>query len=260
VRSDQWVVRELPSAAARGDIAAVFQSQVDTTTGDTAALEALSRWNHPERGVIPPQDFIPAVEETRSMDALGDAMLRAACRYGTALLAAGRRIEIAVNVAAIQLAHSGFAERVRGRMQEFGLPPELLTLELTEARPSPASAAGELERLRSLGVGTSLDDVRGVDEAEFRARGLPISEIKVDKSIIERLPDDDRIAADLVAYARHRGVRSVAEGVETERQWDAVRRLGFDRAQGFLFGRPMPSERMTERLDAEASGPAQSEL
>ncbi|WP_430647092.1 EAL domain-containing protein [Agromyces sp. GXS1127] len=260
MRSDQWVIRELPNAAARGEIAAFFQSQVDAATGDTVALEALSRWIHPERGVIPPQEFIPVVEESPSMDVLGDAMLRAACTYGAELVAAGRRIEIAVNVAAVQLAQVGFADRVERRLLESGQLPELLTLELTEARPSPPSASAELHRLRSLGLGISLDDVRTVDEADFRAGGLPITEIKVDRSIIERLPEDDEAAVELVACARRHGVRSVAEGVETERQWDAVRRLGFDRAQGFLFGRPMPPEQVTERLDAEAAGPGQSEL
>ncbi|MGR0318760.1 EAL domain-containing protein [Agromyces sp. ZXT2-3] len=260
MRSEQWVIRELPRAAARGEIAAVFQSQVDATSGDTAALEALSRWYHPERGVIPPQDFIPIAEESRSMDALGDAMLRAACRYGAALLAADRRIEIAVNVAAVQLANAGFADGVLRRLGEFAHPPALLTLELTESRPSPASATDELHRLRALGLGISLDDVRTVDEAEFRARGLPISEVKVDRSVIERLPEDDEVAAALVAYARRHGLRSVAEGVENERQWDAVRRLGFDRAQGFLFGRPIRPEQMSERLAAEAAGPGQREL
>jgi EAL domain-containing protein (putative c-di-GMP-specific phosphodiesterase class I) len=255
VRRDHWVLRELPLAATRGEIVAEFQAQVDAQDGRTVALEALSRWHHPMRGVVPPQEFIPIAEESRSMEALGDAMVLASCRFGAALLESGRRIEIAVNVAAVQLDASGFAERVLRRLRDFGHPPELLTIELTEARPSPLAAAAELDRLRAAGVGVSLDDVTTMDELVFRARDLPISEVKIDRSLVARLPDDDRTAGRLVAWAREHGLRSVAEGVETERQWEAVRRLGFDRAQGFLFGRPAPPEQVTARLIAEAGRP-----
>ncbi|GGI46590.1 EAL domain-containing protein (putative c-di-GMP-specific phosphodiesterase class I) [Agromyces flavus] len=254
------VIRELRRAAARGEIIAEYQAQVDATSGRTVAVEALSRWRHPERGVLGPQHFIPIAEETRSMDAVGDAMIRAACRYGAELADSGRPLEVAVNVAAVQLEQPDFAERVLDRLAHAGLVPSLLTLELTESRPSPATAAAMLDRLQAHGVGVSLDDVRSLEEAESRSAALPITELKVDRSVIERLPDDDRMAARLVGFAHERGLRTVAEGVETERQWEAVRALGFHRAQGFLFGRPTPPERMTARLQAEADGPAQSEL
>ncbi|MFE5670552.1 EAL domain-containing protein [Agromyces sp. NPDC056523] len=260
VHGNQRVMRELRRAAARGEIIAEYQAQVDATSGRAVAVEALSRWRHPERGMLGPQHFIPIAEETRSMDAVGDAMIRAACRYGAELAGSGRPLEVAVNVAAVQLEQPHFAERVLERLAHAGLSAWLLTLELTEARPSPATAGGTLDRVRAHGVGVSLDDVRTLEEAEFRTGVLPITELKVDRSVIERLPGDDGTAARLVRFARERGLRTVAEGVETERQWEAVRKLGFDRAQGFLFGRPTPPERMTARLRAEADGPDQSEL
>jgi EAL domain-containing protein (putative c-di-GMP-specific phosphodiesterase class I) len=126
-----------------------------------------------------------------------------------------------------------------------GQPPSLLTLELTETRPSPAKAVSVLAGVRSAGVGVSIDDVRSVEEAVTRTRSLPVTELKVDRSVIQRLPGDDRTAMQLVQFARDHGMRSVAEGVETDEQWQAVRDLGFDRAQGYLFGRPLTSEEMT---------------
>lgn len=260
MHGNQRVMRELRRAAARGEIVAEYQSQVDAQDGHTVAVEALSRWHHPERGVLGPQHFIPMAEETRSMDAVGDAMLDAACRFGAALAREGRRLEVAVNVAAVQLEQPRFAENVVKHLTRAGLEPRLLTLELTEARPSPAMALRALDRVRAHGIGVSLDDVRTLEEAEFRIGALPITELKVDRSVIERLPEDQRMAGDLVRFARDRGLRTVAEGVETERQWDAVRALGFDRAQGFLFGRPTAPEQMSVRLRAEADGPAHREL
>ena len=260
MHGNQRVIRELRRAAARGEIIAEYQAQVDATSGRTVAVEALSRWRHPQRGVLGPQHFIPIAEETRSMDAVGDAMIRAACGFGAELARSGRPLEVAVNVAAVQLEQPDFAERVLDRLARADHAPGLLTLELTESRPSPATAGAALEQARAHGMGVSLDDVTTVEEAEFRTGVLPITELKVDRSVIERLPDDDRVAARLVGFARNRGLRTVAEGVETERQWESVRKLGFDRAQGFLFGRPTAPERMTARLRAEADGPAQSEL
>lgn len=260
VHGNQRVVRDLRRAAVRGEIVAEFQSQVDARDGRTVAVEALSRWRHPQRGVLGPQHFIPIAEETRSMDAIGDAMLRCACRFAADLTSAGRRIEVAVNVAAVQLERADFADRVLDRLRTDGIRPELLMLELTESRPSPAAAEDNLRRVRAHGVGVSLDDVRSVEEAEFRAGALPITELKVDRSLIQHVTEERTEVARLVRFARDRGLRTVAEGVETELQWEAVRELGFDRAQGFLFGRPSTPERMTARLRAEAGGPAQSEL
>jgi len=248
----QVLARELSFAAARGEITARFQAQVDVRRGLVVALEALSRWKHPRLGIVHPNAFIPLAEAGDAMNGVGDAMLEAACRYGSALVRAGRGIGIAVNVAAVQLTQRRFVEQVARHLETSGLPAALLTLELTESRPAPESAAGTLAELRSLGVLVSVDDVRTIDEAAVRVRSLPVTELKVDRSVIRRLPDDSRDAAVLVEFARDHGLQSVAEGVETSTQWDAVRDLGFDRAQGYLFGRPMTSRRMTNRLAADA--------
>ncbi|WP_130354174.1 EAL domain-containing protein [Agromyces ramosus] len=242
------LARELALAAERGEIIAQYQPQVDLRDGLLVALEALSRWRHPKRGVVAPREFIPLAEATGAMVAIGDVMLESACRYGAALVRTGRRIEVAVNVAAAQLGEARFAERVAHHLQESGMPAALLTLELTETRPVPAEAAETLTGIHAIGVGVSVDDVRTVEEAEARVRALPITELKVDRSVIRRLPDDRGIAAQLVGFAREHGFRSVAEGVETRPQLVAVRELGFDRAQGYLFGRPVPARRMSARL------------
>lgn len=257
---DHRFARELRFAAARGEITARFQALVEVRGGGVVALEALSRWRHPRRGIVPPSDFIPLAEAAGGVNAVGEVMLETACRYGAALVRAGRRIEIAVNIAAAQLSRRRFADRVVRQLETSGLPPALLTLELTESRPSPAAAPGVLARVRSIGVGVSVDDVRTVEEAEARIRSLPVTELKVDRSVIQRLPDDRSAAALLVGFARDRGLQSVAEGVETERQWDAVRELGFDRAQGYLFGHPLPPREMTARLVASARVGQQAQI
>lgn len=239
------LVRDLRFAAARGEITAHFQAQVEVRGGAVVGLEALSRWNHPRLGMLPPRDFIPLAEMGGAMTAVGDAMLAAACRYGAALAAAGRRVEVAVNVAAIQLSKRRFAAQVLGHVAATGQPPSLLTLELTETRPPPPKAISVLLGVRSAGIGVSVDDVRTVEEAVTRTRSLPVTELKVDRSVIQRLPHDDRTAVQLVRFARDHGMRSVAEGVETDEQWLAVRELGFDRAQGYLFGRPLTADEMS---------------
>jgi len=239
---------ELRLAAERGEIIARYQPQVDLRDGLLVAVEALSRWRHPHRGLIPPREFIPLAEATGAVIAIGDVMLEAACRYGSALVRAGRRIEVAVNVAAAQLSEARFAERVTHHLQSSGMPAALLTLELTESRPVPAEAADALAGIREIGVGVSVDDVRTVEEAEARVLALPITELKVDRSVIRRLPEDRGVAGQLLGFAREHGLRSVAEGVETRPQLVAVRELGFDRAQGYLFGRPLPESRISARL------------
>ena len=242
------LARELRLAADRGEIIAKYQPQVDLRDGLLVALEALSRWQHPARGLIPPREFIPLAEATGAIIAVGDVMLEAACRYGSALVRAGRRIEVAVNVAAAQLSEARFGERVTHHLQASGMPAALLTLELTESRPVPPEAAEALAGVRASGVGLSVDDVRTVGEAEARVRALPITELKVDRSVIRRLPEDRVVAAELVGFAREHGLRSVAEGVETRPQLVALREIGFDRAQGYLFGRPVPARRISDRL------------
>lgn len=242
------LARELRLAAERGEIVAQYQPQVDLRDGHLVALEALSRWRHPRRGLIPPQAFIPLAEASGVVDVIGDAMLDAACRYGAALASTGRRIEIAVNVAAAQLSDDGFAEKVAGCLSRWGMPGQLLTVELTETRPSPEEATAALAHVRRIGVGVSIDDVCTVEEAEIRMRELPVTELKVDRSVIGRLPHARDVAAALVGYARDLGLRIVAEGIETWPQLAAVRELGFDRAQGYLLGRPVPPGRITARL------------
>ena len=250
---DERLARDLRRAVERGEINAQYQPQVDLRDGLLVALEALSRWRHPERGILPPRDFIPLAETTGAMIAIGDVMLEAACRYGAALVRGGRRIEVAVNVAATQLTEARFTERVAHHLGATGMPAPLLTLELTETHPVPVEAAETLAEIRTLGVGVSVDDVRTLVEAEARVRALPITELKVDRSVVRRLPDHRRVASQLVGFAREHGLRSVAEGVETRSQLVAVRELGFDRAQGYLLGRPEPERRISARLSGGSS-------
>ena len=253
------LARELRQAPERGEIVARYQPQVDLRDGRMVAIEALSRWRHPRRGLMQPHEFIPLAEASGSVGVIGDVMLDAACRFGAALASAGRRIEIAVNVAAAQLSGDVFTEKVAGCLSRWGMPGHLLTVELTETRPPPAEATGTLAHVRRIGVGVSIDDVRTVEEAELRLRELPVTELKVDRSVIRRLPHDRDVALRLVAFARALGLRTVAEGVETWPQLVAVRELGFDRAQGYLLGRPVAPGRITasvtRRPPAGAAGP-----
>lgn len=239
---DTALATALDAAIADGRLSAVFQPQFAMADGRIVAAEGLCRWNDPELGSIAPDRFIPVAERTGAIHAIGQFMIDQCIAVADRWSESGRRIELSVNVSPVQLT-SSFATELEERWRRRGLPIDALTLEITESLPLPDLEANlsRLASLRSAGLGISLDDY-GTGHASLDQLGrLPVTEVKLDRSLIQdhALLEASEIA-DVVHYAHDRGLRVVAEGIENEEQLAFARSVGCDRAQGYLLGRPMP--------------------
>ena len=228
----------------------VYQPVVALATGRMAGAEALLRWIHPTSGPVSPADFIPVAERHGLISDLGDWVLR---RAATEALAwnelTDRPVPVAVNVSARQLIDPGFSERVRAILVSTRMAPSLLTLEITETAlvGDDSATLANLRELGELGVAIALDDFGTGYSSLSHLRRLPIDTVKVDRSFIAGLGtdhDDTAIVTGVIAMARGLNLLTVAEGVETEAQAEALRRLGCQYGQGFLYARPMSAADM----------------
>ncbi len=233
---------ELPHAVARGEIVAYYQPQFDIITNEIVAAEALARWVHPELGLIGPVDFIPLAEEFGVIDELGDHMITLSCEAARDWQRQGHPLEVAVNVSALQLGDPEFVTRVLTTVESYELPPNRLTIEVTESTEivDVSTVAERLDWLRSVGVTISVDDFGTGHSSVAQVLDLRATELKIDQSLTQ---DDTAAARTLLAavvgFANDKGLRVVAEGIETAPQLERVRQLRCDRAQGYLLGRPV---------------------
>ena len=246
------LARELHEALPRVELRLVYQPVVSLVDGTVAACEALLRWHHSERGVVPPAAFVPLAEQSGLIVPIGEWVLEEACRQAAEWRRAGRDLSVSVNVSPVQLAQHDFAERVDAIVRKAGLPAQCLCLELVEATVAwqPDRIGATLRDLRSRGVRIALDDFgKGATSlAHFRA--LPLDIIKLDRAFTSGLRDGEvsrAIVAALISLAKGLGMTVVAEGVEREDQAGELRELGCGLAQGYWFG--YPSE--PEALDLE---------
>jgi len=242
---------QLLGAAARGELLAHYQPQIDLATGRIVAVEALARWIHPEHGAVPPEEFISAAEHAGVVGEVGDFMLDEGCHQLAQWRAQGLELELSVNVSPIQLATAQFAARLVALMMELSLDARFITLEVTESLPieEMSTVVARLEVLRALGMGVSVDDFGIGFSSIEQLRDLPATELKIDQSLIQG--EREATIAFLqpaLAEAKTQGLRIVAEGVETEEQLALARELGADRAQGYLIGRPMSAAYLAELL------------
>ena len=245
------MIEDLRGAGNRGELVAHFQPQVALPGRRVVGVEALARWNHPEFGPIPPTHFIQAAESTGFINQLGHHMLQLATRQVANWRSMGLHLDLAVNVSPSQLVDDDFCEDVARVLESSGLPAASLTLEITETQPiDDLDLAVEcLEHLRDRGVGVSIDDFGAGHSSLEQFRRLPATELKLDQSIIQGSVDGARVQlAAVLAEARERGLRIVAEGVETLKQLARAERLGCDRAQGFLIGMPVDAETLARSL------------
>ena len=233
-----------------------YQPVVDLPSRAVTGAEVLLRWEHPERGSVPPDQFIGRAEETGLIVELGTWVLRTACRQAAAWRAdLATDFTIAVNVSGRQLKESDFADVVRAVLVETGLPPSALCLELTESilMERDDAAISKLGELRAEGVHLAIDDFGTGYSSLGALRTLPVDLLKIDRSFIRHLPDDDdagTIAWAVIRLGHTLGLPVLAEGVETEAQCDALQRFGCDRGQGYLFGHPVPPDELERTLDA----------
>jgi diguanylate cyclase (GGDEF)-like protein/PAS domain S-box-containing protein len=248
---------ELHRAIAENEFELAYQPVVALRDRRIIGAEALVRWHHPRRGVVPPDVFISRAEETGLILPLGKWVLNEACRQG-ARWATGDLADftIAVNVSGRQLREDSFVGMVRNALFEHGLPPQNLCLEMTESilMERDDEAIAMLTTLRDEGVHLAIDDFGTGYSSLGSLRRLPVDLLKIDRSFVASLPEDDdagTIAWAVVRLGHTLGMPVLAEGVETTEQHEALRRFGCDQAQGYLFGRPMSAQALSVLLRAQ---------
>jgi diguanylate cyclase (GGDEF)-like protein len=252
MRLESW----LRQAIGRGELEVYYQPQVTTDTRRVFCAEALVRWNHPEQGVLGPKNFIPLAEETGFITAIDEWVLQTACAQIRSWQEAGLlNLCITVNLSAKEFHKPDIVDRISLILQETGLDPKLLDLEITEsvAMKSPETTIANINRLAEIGVHFAIDDFgTGYSSLSYMKR-LPIQKLKIDQSFIRDIatdPDDRAIITAVTSMAHNMNMKVIAEGVETEDQFSFLRETHCDEAQGYLFSRPLPAEEFRELVEA----------
>jgi diguanylate cyclase (GGDEF)-like protein len=244
---------DLRQSFASGGLELHFQPRVDLGTGVMSGMEALVRWDHPQRGPVPPSEFVALAEERGLILQLGRWVLDAACRQLRRWRDAGLQPpRCAINLSAHQLVSDALFDDVCRSLERHDIEPAALELELTEAMITAQHGRADalLARLQGLGVGMAIDDFGTGTSSLSLIHRVPAQSLKVDRSFVGRLPEDEAmgITRAAIALAHGMGMRAVAEGVESAEQLEALRALGCDDAQGYFFGRPLPADAFAARL------------
>jgi diguanylate cyclase (GGDEF)-like protein/PAS domain S-box-containing protein len=238
---------DLRGAVERRELLLHYQPRVDTISGRPNGLEALVRWNHPLRGLIAPGLFIPIAEETGLIESIGQWVLESACADLRQWLdGAGEPLRLSVNLSPLQFARENLAERIAAVLGASGIPAALLELEITEsaAMRSPEVTERHLARLKALGVAVSIDDFGSGHSSLSRLKLLNVDCLKIDRSLIKDCavdPYDAALCRATIALGRALGLEVVAEGVETQEQWQFLAQEQCNSIQGFIVARPMPA-------------------
>ena len=255
--------RELMHALERDEFVLYYQPIASVETQEIVGAEALIRWKHPERGLVPPDEFIPITEETGLILQIGAWVLETACRQGAEWERICPGFRVSVNVSARQLREANFVATVRDALWTSGLSPDALELEVTEtaAMSSPERVTQTLGALRSMGVRPVIDDFGTGYSSLTHLKQLPVVKLKIDKSFTHDVTSDANdaaIASATIAMAHSLKLVVTAEGVETQEQLDFYRLLGCDEMQGYLLAKPGPPEeitRMIEELRLKSASP-----
>ena len=245
---------DLRRAVERGEFVIHYQPQVGIEGDRITGVEALVRWQHPDRGLLLPAEFIGVAEESGLIVPLGEMVLRTACAQSRAWQEAGLpSVRMAVNLSARQFQQSDLVERVAQVLQETGLAPHLLDLEITEsiAMKSLGSTITTLHGLKRIGVGIAIDDFGTGHSSLGYLRDFPVHVLKVDRSFVRDLttdPKDAAVVAAIIGLAHTLDLEVTAEGVETEEQLAFLREHGCDEYQGYLFSKPVPAKAIARML------------
>ncbi|MEU4242168.1 EAL domain-containing protein [Actinoplanes sp. NPDC026619] len=239
---------DLRAALDRGQLELHYQPTVDLVTSEVIGFEALARWHHPARGLIPPAEFIPIAEATGLIVPLGRWVLEEACRQAVEWTrqSGGRPVKMAVNVSVRQFDRADLVEVVAGILAETGMPAGQLCLEMTESvlMTDTDDNLEQLVRLKALGVTLAIDDFGTGYSSLAYLRRFPVDTLKIDRSFVERLgalTDDTALADTIVQLGKSLGMATVAEGIEEFGQLAALREMGCHFAQGYYFSRPVPA-------------------
>jgi diguanylate cyclase (GGDEF)-like protein len=245
----------LRRAVERNELAIHYQPEVSLSTGKIVGIEALVRWEHPERGLLYPEQFVPVAEETGLIVPIGEAVLEEACRQakGWQERWPSDPPALCVNISARQFKEPGLAHSVARVLEETGLEPSNLLLEVTEstAMRDALTTAAALEDIQQFGVRMVLDDFgTGYSSLSYLER-FPVDYVKIDPSFVGRLgkhPRAEMLVSGIIGLVHALGLKVIAEGVETEEQLELLRTAGCDLAQGYLFSKPLRGEAVLREL------------
>jgi diguanylate cyclase (GGDEF)-like protein/PAS domain S-box-containing protein len=245
---------ELRRALDRHELVLYYQPKAVLLDGEVHSVEALLRWQHPDRGLVGPDEFIPMAQQTGLIKPLTLYVIDAALRQCQAWLTDGLRLAIAVNLSARNLVDGDFPDQVTGMLERWEIEPDLLEFEITESAmlTDPGRTRLILERLSSMGIRLSIDDFgTGYSSLAYLKR-LPVNEIKVDRSFVMNMDEDEddaTIVRSTIDLGRNLGLDVVAEGVESEQVWERLRTLGCTAAQGYYLSRPVPASELQAWLE-----------
>lgn len=247
---------DLRRALERREFVLYYQPEVELATRRIVGVEALIRWQHPERGLVPPGDFIPNAEQSGMILPIGDWGLAEACRQIQVWTSEDPRhcsLRVAVNLSARQFERQGLADHVDSLLQQSGTSSRQLGLEMTESSliPNMNIAIDVLSGLRKLGVSLSMDDFGTGYSSLSNLHSFPFDVLKIDRSFVGRMSDGDQplqIVRTIIELARVLGMDVVAEGIETQQQYRLLRHMGCRYGQGFLFAKPLPAGQVSELL------------
>lgn len=242
---------DLEGAIARNELFLVFQPFLDLDTNEVTGLEALLRWQHPTRGLVPPSEFIPIAEETGLIQEIGEWVIRRAC---ATLAEWPEDVRVAVNFSAAQFHNTGILQTIVQALADAKVSPSRFEIEITESMllSKYGSAASILKTLLRLGVTVALDDFGTGFSSLTYLRKLPFSRIKIDQSFIRDMlvqPDCAAIVKSVISLARDLRIGVVAEGVETSGQLEYLRQIGCDEVQGYLISRPVAADAVMALLE-----------
>lgn len=255
------LITDLRAGIDGGELVLVYQPKTATTGRRVVGVEALVRWQHPVRGTVPPGDFISVAERTGLIGPMTEWVIREAVEQCRRWLDTGLALGVAVNISPRTLQDPLFVSRLRGHLARAGLPPALLTLEITEdgVMSDPERAIRVLEELRAVGVRTSLDDLGVGHSSLAHLRRLPLDEVKIDRSFVAGITqrsEDEAIIEALLTLGTRLGLVVVAEGVEDEVTFDVLAGLGAPVAQGYWMSRPLPAADVPRWVAAWCRAPA----
>ncbi len=244
---------DLHRALAADEFFLLYQPTIDLSTGVFTGVEALLRWRHPTRGVVQPDEFIPALESSGLIVPVGRWVLEAACRQGAAWQRQGHRFVVSVNVAAKQLQRDRIVDDVYRSLSTSGFDADMLVLELTESTlmQNVETTVTRLKMLKAVGVRLAIDDFGTGFSSLAYLQQFPIDILKIDRSFVSGIGDAEKSAAIIrtfVQLGKALDLEIIAEGIETHVQWRQLEAAGVDTGQGFLFAQPLAAEAVDELL------------
>jgi diguanylate cyclase (GGDEF)-like protein len=253
---------ELNAALAQQQFFLLYQPIFDLGTRRMVGLESVIRWQHPTQGVVAPADFIPLAQETGLIVPIGRWALEEACGRAAAWNVDGHRVGVSVKVSPQQLNRDGFTTDVKRALQQSGIEPSLLTLEIAEATVmrDVVASTKRLEEIKQLGVRIAIDDFDGGGHANHsELRQMPLDFLRVDRSSLAASEDENYrrwLLESIFVVGRELSLTVIATGIETEEQMNAIQALGCTMAQGFFLGQPIPLEDVEALFDVELPAPA----